>query len=295
MLPLGGEGAVLGHDAPAVFFGAFLDVLAAGVDHGLDGEGHAFDQLLQRARAAVVQHLGLFVEDAANAVATELAHHAEAVAFGKLLDRVANVAKVDAGLDHHDALPHGFVGDVGQAFGSNRDFTDHEHAAGIAVPAVFDDGHVDVDDIAFFQRLVVGDAVADLLVDRGADGFGVGDVAATGVVQRGWNAALHLRDEVVRQLVQFVGSDTRFDEGRQVIQYFGGQLARHAHACNAVSVFVGDSHGARLSQTRCVCAGGLRRPVARAWSKAFFGEAPGRRPAGAPYVQTPPGGRRAFS
>ena len=45
---------------------------------------------------------------------------------------------------------------------------DRIHAAGIAVPAVEDVGHVDIDDVAFAQRLVVGNAVADDVVDRGA-------------------------------------------------------------------------------------------------------------------------------
>lgn len=43
--------------------------------------------------------------------------------------------------------------------------------------AVFFDGEVDVDNVAFFERLVVGNAVADDVVDGGAAGFGVGRVA----------------------------------------------------------------------------------------------------------------------
>ena len=77
----------------------FLDVLAPGVDHGLDGEGHAGLELLQRAGLAVVQHLRLFMKAAPDAVATKLAHHAEALAFGKCLDGVANVAQMRARLD----------------------------------------------------------------------------------------------------------------------------------------------------------------------------------------------------
>jgi hypothetical protein len=45
-----------------------------------------------------VQHLRLFMEDLADAVAAELAHHAEALPFGKLLDRVADVAQRAPGL-----------------------------------------------------------------------------------------------------------------------------------------------------------------------------------------------------
>ena len=248
MFPLGRQRTVFGDDAPAVFFGAFLDVLATGIDHGLDGEGHAFNQLFQRAGAAVVQHLGLFVKALADAVATELAHHAETLAFGKLLDGVAYVAQMDAGFDHLDAMPHGVVGHRAQPFGCDGDIANHEHAAGIAMPAVFDHGDVHVDDIALFQGLVIGNAMADLVVDGGADRLGVGLVASTRVVQRGGNGLLHVHDVVVGQFVDFVGGDAGFDKRRQIVQNFGGQPASQAHACNAFGVFVGDSHGARLSQ-----------------------------------------------
>jgi hypothetical protein len=53
--------------------------------------------VLQRAGAAVVQHLRLFVEARADAVAAELAHHREAGVFGKGLDGVADVAQPGAG------------------------------------------------------------------------------------------------------------------------------------------------------------------------------------------------------
>src|SRR5690606_21474187 len=80
VLPLRRERAVARDDGPAVAH--FLDLAPTGVDHGLDGEGRAGLELFERARAAVVQHLRVFVEALADAVAAELAHHAEAVAFG---------------------------------------------------------------------------------------------------------------------------------------------------------------------------------------------------------------------
>ena len=57
------------------------------------------------------------------------------------------------------------VGHVDQPLGPARDLADRVHAAGIAVPAVDDQGHVDIDDVAFAQRLVAGNAVADDVVD----------------------------------------------------------------------------------------------------------------------------------
>ncbi len=55
---------------------------------GSIGEDHAGLQLEPGAGPAVVQHLRLLVELAADAVAAELAHDREAVAFGEALDRV---------------------------------------------------------------------------------------------------------------------------------------------------------------------------------------------------------------
>ena len=45
------------------------------------------------------------------------------------------------------------------------DFADGKHTAGVAVEAVLFDGQVDVDDVAFFERFVVGNAAADDVVD----------------------------------------------------------------------------------------------------------------------------------
>ena len=148
-----------------------------------------------------MQHLRFLVEYTAYAVAAKLAHHAKALAFGKLLDGITDIAQVDAGTHHFDAVPHGLISDSAQTLGGNRNLAHHEHAAGVAVPAVFDDGDVDIDDIALFQRLVIGNAMADLVVDRGADGFGVGGVAAAFVVERCRDAALHLHNVVMCQLV----------------------------------------------------------------------------------------------
>ena len=92
------------------------------------------------------------------------------------------------------------MGNVNQALGDGGNFADGKHAAGVAVEAVFFDGQVDVDDVAFFERLVVGDAVADDVVDGGAAGFGIGRVA---VVQWGGIAALDVDVVVVNEFRRF--------------------------------------------------------------------------------------------
>jgi len=132
---------------------------------------------------------------------------------------VADVAQPDAGLDLDDALPHGVVGECAQAFGGDGAFAHDEHAAGVAMPAVLDDGDVQIDDVAVLQGAVVGDAVADLVVDRGADRFRIGRVAARRVVQRGGDGALYLHHVVMGQLVQGLGGDAGLHVRSEVVQH----------------------------------------------------------------------------
>ena len=56
-----------------------------------------------------------------------------------------------------------------QALGGDQAFADHEHAAGVAVPAVMMTVMSGLTMSPFFSGLSFGDAVADHLVDRGAD------------------------------------------------------------------------------------------------------------------------------
>ena len=112
---------------------------------------------------------------------------------------VPDVAEARARPDLLDAAPHRLIGELAQALGGDRTFADDEHAAGVAVPAVLDDGDVDVDDVAVLQRPLVRDAVADLVVDRGADRLRVGHVARAGVVQRRRYGLLDVHDVVVRE------------------------------------------------------------------------------------------------
>ena len=215
MFPLGRQAAVFGDDGPIVI--EHFNLAFAGIDHGLDGEGHARFNDDARARAAVVQHLWFLVEDFADAVATVFTHDGKVVGLGVLLDGVADVTEVDAGFDHLDAQFHAFVADAHQSLGENAGLADEEHFAGVAVVAVFDDGDVDIDDVAIFQFFVTGNAVADLMIHRGADGFG-----EAVVVQWRRDRLLHIDGVIVADLVQLVGGDPGFDVFGDHSQLFGG-------------------------------------------------------------------------
>ena len=79
--------------------------------------------------------------------------------------------------------------------------------------AVLDDGHVDVEDVAIFKDPVTRDAVADLVIDGGADGLGKGAVAGRRVVERGRDGALHVAHVGVAEFVQPFGGGAGHHEG----------------------------------------------------------------------------------
>src|ERR1700730_10626061 len=125
---------------------------------------------------ADVNDARLVVEHAPEAVAAEIAHHAHALRFDETLDGVPDIAGGGAGFHRGDAAHHGLVGYFDQPFGLAGDRAHRIHPAGIAVPALEDEGNVDVDDVAFLQQPVPGHAVADHVVDRSAGRIAVAAV-----------------------------------------------------------------------------------------------------------------------
>ena len=90
------------------------------------------------------------------------------------------------------------IGDLDQPLGLARRSSPTAYiAAGIAVPAVDDDGDVDVDDVAVAQRLVARDAVADDVVDRGADRLAIAAIASAVAGMAPWLEG-ELADELGR-------------------------------------------------------------------------------------------------
>src|SRR3546814_6613862 len=74
---------------------------------------------------------------------------------------------------------------------------------------------LDVDDIPFLQHFRAGNAVADDVIDRGADRLRERRTsAAAAVVQRCRDAVQRADDVLVADAVQLVGGNARFDVGR---------------------------------------------------------------------------------
>jgi len=157
------------------------------------------------------------VVDLADAVATVFPHHAEAFPLGDPLDGVADIAQRGARAHPVDACAPGLAGGADKPARQGAGPADVEHAAGVTEPAVFDQRHVDVEDVAVFQLTARRDAVADHLVHRRADGLRVADV--------GRDRLEHVDDVVVAGLVQRIGAHTRPHVPGDHLQHIGGQAA----------------------------------------------------------------------
>ena len=116
------------------------------------------------------------MELATKTMAAEISHDAAALAFGVGLDGMADVARGVAWFDGRDAKRERVVGHLDKAGSARLDVAHSIHAAGVAVPAVDNEGYVDVDDIALAQGFGAGDAMTDDVIERGARGMGVAPI-----------------------------------------------------------------------------------------------------------------------
>ena len=117
-----------------------------------------------------------------------------------------DVAGRRAGPDRPDPPHHRFVGDVDQPLRPARRLAGDEHPARVAVPAVDDQRHVDIENVAVAQRLLVGNAVTDDVVDRGADRF-----AIAAIIERG-RIGVVVAGELEDEPVEAGGRHPRLDE-----------------------------------------------------------------------------------
>ena len=187
-----------------------------------------------------MDHFGAIVEQAAEAVAAEIADDAVTVLFGMALDRMGDIAEAIAGLGLLEAEHQAFIGDIDQLPGLQRNVADQEHPAGIAMPAVENWGNIDIDDVAVLEDLVARDAVAHDMVDRSAATLGVAAVA------EGCGDSAGLERHALDDRVDLAGGDAGNDLRHQRVEDFGGEAARAAHPCEALGPVELDHMAARL-------------------------------------------------
>jgi hypothetical protein len=201
-----------------------LHVGHALVDHRLDREGQARRQADATARLAEVGDLRLLVELPADAVADEVSDHRVAERLDVGLDRVTDVAEARARSHCGDPVPVRLERRMHQPHCSAAGATDRNRGRGVAMEAVEHQRRVDADDVTLAQHaLAAGDAVADHLVDGGADALG----EAT-VVERGAGHAVASR-EVDLEVVDVLGGHAGLELEEDPLEALGGEASDGAH------------------------------------------------------------------
>ena len=143
----------------------------------------------------------------------KLRDHGKAGIRRDLVDRCRDIAQVNPWLDGGEARLDGGLGRVDEALPLAVYRADAEHARGVGEVAVADGRHVDVDDVALLQDVVlVGNAMAHDFVDGRAHALGkalVVEVSRDGVV---------LDAVVVDPLVDLCRRDARLDVRGDVVE-----------------------------------------------------------------------------
>lgn len=120
------------------------------------------------------------------------------------------------------------------------DLADHEGGVRVAVDPFDEGGDIDVHDIALEELAAVGDAVADDLVDRGAERLGEPPVVERTRVGATGDAG------VVADPVEFVGRDAGSDRRADLDEATGGDATGDPHVLD----LVGRAHGAAGARRR---------------------------------------------
>ena len=137
-----------------------------------------------------------------------------------------------------DAPPQCLAADGQQTLRLQRDLAHGIGDAGVAAEPFQPQADVDADDVPLLQHAAVGQAVADLVVDRGADDAGEGGVfalaAAVPFVERLRTLLIDVVfDQAVKLLEGYAGLDVLFENSKAL----GDQAAGCAHPGQFFGVF----------------------------------------------------------
>ncbi len=203
--------SVLGANGPAVAL-VTARVPSAAVDHGFDRKTHSRIESVDATLS--VGEMGdrrVEVKLSPQSVADVFANNGETTSVGFGDDGLANRADAAARFERVDRQVQAVERTLGHGTFLFRNLTDQERFTLIAVPFVDDCGDVDVDNVAVFELVVIGDAVADDIVDAGAAALGIILVS-----ERGRFVAV-IRRPLLDKLVDGIGGHTRFDVRAEVV------------------------------------------------------------------------------
>ena len=120
----------------------------AGIHHGFNGKRHSFLKHHASTCSAVVKYLGLFMENSPYSVAAILSDHRIIGRLSILLYDLPNIAKACPGFHQREPFVEALLCNVDKPFSVRRNFPDGDHNTSVPVPTVFDDGDVDINNVA---------------------------------------------------------------------------------------------------------------------------------------------------
>lgn len=145
------------------------------VDHGLDREAHARFGSTHGLVLSIVGNIWGAVEQLVDAVTTVALDHTAVAALCMLFDHISRVPEKHTRLHQVDGHVQTLSRSLDNANGVGVRpglISDIVGFVQVTMVTVVVQCHVDVDNVTVLERSLVGNAVADGLVDRGADGLG---------------------------------------------------------------------------------------------------------------------------
>ena len=129
---------------------------AAGIDHWFDCEDHAGFQGQATTGCAEMQDCRSTMERLPQPMTGEVAHDGKPFGFGMALDGMPDIAKRVSGPCRLDPEHQAIIGDLGQQPCLYGWLTNKIHPRRVAIPAVKNDCHVDVQDVTVAKRFSPG-------------------------------------------------------------------------------------------------------------------------------------------
>src|SRR5438270_13003752 len=124
---------------------------AAGIDHGLDGDDHAFLQPRAASFLAVIRKVGLVMHPGADAVPDKLPHHRETVLLDPALHGMADVAEAVASAHLVNRAVVRLAGHIQHLLSLRPHLPQSDRHRGVRIITVHFHPEIDRDDIAFAQ------------------------------------------------------------------------------------------------------------------------------------------------
>lgn len=187
------------------FIGQKLRLVGSGINHRFYGEYHPrFDELSGILRCFVV-HIWFLVESNSDSVSCILTNYSVSMPFRVSGNLVSDISEPIPWVDFLESDFKARPCHIYQVSPSFRYFSDREHSRSVPEILIHDGGHIDIDDITFFENFLLGgDSVTYDIIGGYA---GVSRISMVPDARR--NPAI-VEDVGIANLIELLGGDPWF-------------------------------------------------------------------------------------